>query len=355
MSTPASYSELGPLPKPPVPFLRKIQYYVGLVLLKYGSRLALYIFSLIRPRPRESRPTLTKTYPAHPHLTHRIFYPPTYRPGHSNLPLYLDIHGGGFALMAPEYDDEHNALLAQNSSCIVISLDYSKSPSAQFPVPVRELVSTVSSILSDISLSFDHSRVCIGGFSAGGNLALAVAQHASLRRKIHGVVAYYAVTDFSIPGAEKKLTRPYTKAGEVDSLLNIGAYFNYGYIPDDQDLRHPLLSPSFVPKREDLPEWLCFVGAEMDMLCHEMGCMAGRLAGIDVQGNWQPGRRERDGWEAEDGRIKWVLVKNAVHGFTHFMGQKGEEEQRRRVQAETTAREVGAWLARGPFAGAEAP
>jgi len=62
------------------------------------------------------------------------------------------------------------------------------------------------------------------------------------------------------------------------------------------------------------------VGAELDILCNEAGAMMGRLAGkklVEVGGTERLGGQDRDGFEADGGRLKWVCVKGAGHGFTH--------------------------------------
>jgi hypothetical protein len=56
-------------------------------------------------------PTFTKSYPSHPKLTHRVFLPSAKAENQddeeddSKRPLYIDIHGGGFAWGQPTADD----------------------------------------------------------------------------------------------------------------------------------------------------------------------------------------------------------------------------------------------------------
>lgn len=265
-------------------------------------------------------------------------------------------------LCVPSMDDEVNAPFAARENCIVISLDYSKSPFVKYPVAVRELTSTITSILNDISLSFDRGRVAIGGYSAGGNLSLAVAQARALRGKIHGVAAFYPVVDFTTSTPFKSTTRPYFKEGDVDMLTGMGPVINWAYLEEGQDLRDPVLSPMFA-KREDLPEWLCIVGAEYDCLCYEAGVMAAKMAGFEgtevgVGGDeaiaewWSTAGEEKYGFEAHGGREKWIFVKNLHHGFTHKLpGEKiREREEERKVKTAVMYKDVGEWLLRGAFA-----
>jgi acetyl esterase/lipase len=127
-------------------------------------------------------PVLTKPYPIRPHLTNRIFIPPTHKPGQT-LPLYLNIHDGGFALCNSSFDDKWCAHFCNMYGILVVSLDYCKAPSARFPIPVDDVEELVKAVLSDDSLPIDKGRVVMGGFSTGGNLALSVAQAPDLRGK----------------------------------------------------------------------------------------------------------------------------------------------------------------------------
>jgi acetyl esterase/lipase len=103
------------------------------------------------------------------------------------LPLYIDIHGG-FAFGKPAYDDEFCTFLSRKFSFLVISVQYSLSPLATFPRLVEDVIAVVEAILNDDSLPIDHSRVAIGGFSAGGNLALSASQSPSLQGKIKAAI-----------------------------------------------------------------------------------------------------------------------------------------------------------------------
>lgn len=68
--------------------------------------------------------------------------------------------------------------MADEVKCVVLSIDYSLSPEAKFPVALEECYSVVSYVSSSetaAKLSVDPKRVVVGGDSAGGNLATAIA------------------------------------------------------------------------------------------------------------------------------------------------------------------------------------
>ena len=157
--------------------------------------------------------------------------------------------------------------------------------------------------------------------------------------------------DFSTAAAAKKDTPPYRYEGEVDSLEKIVPLTLYGYVPAGQDLRAPGLSPGFAA-REELPEWICAVGAELDILANEAGAMMGRLAGkelVKVGETEELGGQYRDGFEADGGRLKWVLVKGAGYDFTHGWGASKQDPEKMKNDSDEALRIVGEWLLNGPF------
>lgn len=348
---PSSLSSLSPLPYPTLPLLTRISYHVILLGFRTLFRVFLAVRSILKSPIPGTLPTLIKSYPCNPRLNNRIFYPPTYTSSSAPLPLYLSLHGGAFTIGDPSLDDTVNAKVCSDWNVLVISLAYPKTPTVRYPVPTQQLVATILSILADDSLPFDSHRVAIGGYSAGGQLALSVCLDPQLKGKIHAVTPFYPVTDFTIGAAERKDTRPYRYKGEVDKLLKIVPLSIYGYVPAGQDLRAPSLSPGFAA-REELPEWICTVGAELDILCNEAGAMMGRLAGKELVkvGEMEGlGGQDRDGFEADAGRLKWVFVKGIGHGFTHQLGTSKQGPTKTNKDSDEAFRIVGEWLLRGSF------
>ncbi|KAH8178796.1 alpha/beta hydrolase fold domain-containing protein [Sarocladium implicatum] len=293
-------------------------------------------------RPSNS-PTFSKSYSIRPKLTHRLFFPDSYDSG-TLLPLYIDIHGGGFAFGAPAYDDEFCKFLSQKFRFLVISIQYSLSPSATFPTPVHDVIAVVEAILSDDSLPIDRSRVAIGGFSAGGNLALSASQAPSLQGKIKAVVPWYAPVDWSVSYDFKLNSRAYRHAKDVDGLAALAPVFNNVYLPTGTDQRNPLLSTMYA-KRSDLPEYIFAIGAEYDMLNDEARRMMVRLSGESkVTGE------ELVAFEREDGRLRWRMVLNVEHSFTHWWLKRGDQTEAR-LLAEQWFTEAGRWLVEEAFAG----
>ncbi|THV55196.1 hypothetical protein BGAL_0012g00360 [Botrytis galanthina] len=307
----------GPIYYPTLPIWKRMAIWLKLHFTKTLTQIFVSIMVSPYVRGRASLPTFTKTYPIHSSLTHRIFIPPTYKSGDPPLPLYLDVHGGGFVFCFPAVDDEFCSYFSSKHNILVISLDYSKAPKATFPQPINELTDVVSSILEDESLPFDRSKVAIGGFSAGGCCSLAVPQAPSLQGKIQGVCAFYPLCGFVTPPSVAIAARP--ASATKDLLEDLGPLFNYAYIPPGTDLCDPRLSVTYAD-RKMLPKKICMVGCEMDMLWYDAEFMAERLAGkerVESETVW-----EKDG-------IRWEKIMGVEHGFESCGGRLQRDKVKR--------------------------
>jgi acetyl esterase/lipase len=313
----------------------------GLLALRWQFIRASTAFGIA---PKQSgHPTFSKSYPSRPNLKHRFFFPDTYKSG-TLLPLYIDIHGGGFAFGSPAYDDEFCVFMSRKFNFLVISIQYSLSPWTNFPTPTADVVAVVEAILQDESIAVDHSRVAIGGFSAGGNLALSACQSPSLQGKIKAAVPWYPPVDWSVDYDHKLASRSYRHAKDVDNLAALAPLFNNVYLPTGTDQRDPLLSVLYA-KRSELPPWIFAIGAEYDMLNDEARRMMIRLAGESkVTGV------ETVAFERQDGRLRWRMATGVEHSFTHWWLKRGSKAALEKPVAEKWFIEAGRWLTEEAFA-----
>lgn len=233
--------------------------------------------------------------------------PKAWQGGDQVLPLYIDIHGGGYVLFKPQVDDRFCSWLANEYNMLVISVQYHLGPTHLFPKSIFGVRDIINAILEDDSLpAFDRSKVCVGGFSAGATLSLAVTQLPGLKGRIGGVVAYYPACNFVTPVKESIASRP-ANAGP-DRLAALAELFKWGYIPAGHNLAEPLLSPAFA-KREDFPPKVCIIGCEFDMLCKNSEILANRLA---ESGN---GKRTGTDISWEQNGIRWEKMIGEYHGM----------------------------------------
>lgn len=314
--------------------------------LKGLSAFAYSSLRFCRPRPIHHQPSLLVQYTSLPNLTHRVFFPRPQSSGSGdtlNFPLYISAHSGANALMTPEFDDGFAAEFASKHCVVVVNVDFKLAPHCRFPAQIHDLVAVTQELLDDKRLPVDRQRVVLAGFSAGGALALAAAQMPELQGKIQGVVAWYPALDYSLSTAARLASRPKDGPVATDSMAAWTRIFSWGCVPAGQRLRDPLLSPRYA-ERTRLPRWICLVGAEWDMYCHEARETAFALAGTTS--------RDQGEWNAfEDGGIKWMAMKGMRHGFTHdLMDGKGRQYEKARLErTEEAIRSVGQWLMAGPF------
>jgi acetyl esterase/lipase len=91
-------------------------------------------------------------------------------------PAYLHVHGGGYVMGAPEFSDDRNRALARFHDCAVVSPAYRLAPETKFPGALDDCYLVLEWLfLNAGDLGVDPTRIIIGGESAGGGLAAALA------------------------------------------------------------------------------------------------------------------------------------------------------------------------------------
>jgi acetyl esterase len=85
-------------------------------------------------------------------------------------------HGGGWVLNFLDIYDAALHRLANQSGSVIISVNYQKAPEHPFPTPFDDCYATLRWVKSHAAeIGIDPNRIGVGGDSAGGNLAAAVA------------------------------------------------------------------------------------------------------------------------------------------------------------------------------------
>ncbi|RMJ17227.1 hypothetical protein CDV36_003109 [Fusarium kuroshium] len=365
----------------PLPALTTVYYTILVYLLYYVNRAGQRVAAIkarLSSNPNDP-PNSTKSYPCRPKLPIRIFMPKSYE--HSSgqkLPTLFTVHGGGFVMGNPQNDDAWNRYFSNTHSVLVIALNYPKAPSGRFPTAIYDLEQLILASLSDSSLPIDKDRVAIAGFSAGGNLALSVSTLPSMCgsgdgiRRIKAVVSLYPPVDMSIDRNYKTQTRRYKpslggfRGQTTDWLLRLSPIFDWAYIPSDQDLQDPLLSPIYASK-DTLPPYVFMIACELDMLVgdsHRMICgLAGRPLGEVTVGKEEPGPvgelildDEKYSFEVskEDSSYKWLLIPDQIHSFDHHKQMESiHRDKVHALDAEPKAKHsqkiIAEWLFSGPF------
>ena len=102
----------------------------------------------------------------------RVFTPE----GTGPFPVYVYFHGGGWCMGNIAMTEGECRHVARDVGCVVVSVDYHLASEHKFPIPLEDCYAATTWVLEHATeLAVDPQRVAVGGGSAGGNLAAAVA------------------------------------------------------------------------------------------------------------------------------------------------------------------------------------
>ena len=214
----------------------------------------------------------------------RVFTPDAPGP----LPILVHYHGGGWVIGNVDQSDNLCRGMANQTPCIVVSVEYRLAPETRFPGGLEDCYAATKWVAEHgAELGGDPSRLAVGGESAGGNLAAAVAIMARERGgpKLGYQVLVYPVTSYDFE------TSSYRENAEGYGLTrDTMQYFWDLYLSDPAHASDPLAS---VLKADlaGLPPALV-VTAECDVLRDEGIAYAEKLkaAGVPVEHAHYPGQ-----------------------------------------------------------------
>lgn len=224
-----------------------------------------------------------------------------YRPHSAQplLPALVFFHGGGWAVGDLDSHDHLCRHLAFAGDVLVLSVEYRLAPEHRFPAPLDDCLAAYDWALAQAgTLGIDPARVAVGGDSAGGNLAAALALAVRDRggRQPAFQLLIYPAVDFTAENASLRdnatgylLTRP---AMEMFADLYLG----------DRALRaDPRASPLLAASHVGLPPALVQT-AEFDPLRDEGAAYADTLRAAGVP-------------------VEYRLYAGMVHGFARMGGK----------------------------------
>jgi acetyl esterase/lipase len=134
-------------------------------------------FTLLPPRADGASVSLEQRMIDGPALAPRVrvlvYRPPQAR---TAMPALLHIHGGGYVVGRPEIIETANRQRALKLGCIIVSVAYRLAPETPHPGPVEDCYAALKWLYDHtMELGVDVTRIAIGGESAGGGLAAALA------------------------------------------------------------------------------------------------------------------------------------------------------------------------------------
>ncbi|WP_378947200.1 alpha/beta hydrolase [Mesorhizobium sp. ANAO-SY3R2] len=205
-----------------------------------------------------------------------------YRPRtEEKLPLLVFFHGGGFVLCSLDTHENFCRALAKAGDCAVLSIDYRLAPEHQFPAACDDALSGLEWAVANAgALGCDPARLALAGDSAGGNLALSAALHASpaARRALKHVLVFYPALDPS--GTSASYDRfPATPFLSAEMMR----WYWRQYVGSPSDVSDPKVAIARSKALPTLPQTTVAI-AEYDPLRDEIEALCDALvaAGVDI-------------------------------------------------------------------------
>ena len=194
-----------------------------------------------------------------------------YLPEHADqAPLLVYLHGGGFAIGDLDTHDEPCRQLCRHSQMHVLSVAYRLAPEHPFPAGLDDAIAALRWAMEHAAtLGADPAAVCVGGDSAGGNLAT-VASLALARegRAPLAQLLVYPVTDANVdtPSRTRFATGFVLEQRDVDAFRDLYLAGDLTQCDDprasprrepDVSLAPPayLVTGGFDPLRDEGREW----------------------------------------------------------------------------------------------------
>ncbi|MDP9245467.1 MAG: alpha/beta hydrolase [Chloroflexota bacterium] len=197
----------------------------------------------------------------------------------SSLPVLVFLHGGGWVVGDLDGPDALCRTLANRAHCMVVSVDYPLAPEHKFPAALEASYGVVGWVRdAGAEIGADPERIAVGGESAGGNLAAAIAQ---VSRDRGGPALSLQVL------LTPTLDHAFDTASYLENAVGYGLtrremmWWWTQYLAGDEDGANPYASPLRATDLRGLPPALV-VTAQFDPLRDEGRTYARHLAAAGV-------------------------------------------------------------------------
>ncbi|KAJ5583344.1 hypothetical protein N7535_001964 [Penicillium sp. DV-2018c] len=269
-------------------------------------------------------------------------------------PVLLTFHGGGFSI-GDARDDARwvSTVLKSHPDAVVVSVNYRLAPEHPFPVALDDGVDAILWLWRHADqYNLDKTRFVISGFSAGGNLALALPfrLHVELQRQrwtglekieLAGLIAFYPSVDWTRTRAERDATNPIAAKKSMISP-SMYRFFDESYLffaglprqrgREGVDMAHPYLSPG--------------LATDALLLAAYPAAVAIYTCGWDqllVEGNAFRERLEKVIGVGKMGKVGGVVIEDVVHGFDKKPSFLKGNEARRKMYGDAVRQLEGMW------------
>ena len=212
--------------------------------------------------------------------------------------VYIDYHGGGWAIGTAAMDDMTNAAIVRECNITVVSEDYTTLPDIAFEAMIAQCAAAADWIFEHGEAEFGARAVFIGGESAGAHLAAcALLRLRDERRdfdRLRGAVLFYGPYDLT--------GTPSVRAAPADTLVLDGPAMTPGIAKlmpgrSEEERRAPAVSPLYADLSR-LPPALFLVGT-IDPLIDDSRLMCER-------------------WKAMSGNARLIIAPEGPHAFNRL-------------------------------------
>ena len=218
-----------------------------------------------------------------------LVYLPTSEQG--PFPTLLWIHGGGYIIGSADAEDLTVKSIVSAIGCAAVSVDYRLAPETPHPGPVEDCYAALQWLYTHADeMGIDPNRIAVGGSSAGGGLAAALALLARDRGEVPLVFQFLIAP--MLDDRTCTLAQPHPYTGEfiwTPEANRFGWTSLLGQEPGGDDVS-PYAAPARAEHLEGLPATFINVGA-IDLFLEEDLEYARRLtrAGVPTELHVYPG------------------------------------------------------------------
>ena len=212
--------------------------------------------------------------------------------------VYMDYHGGGWAIGKASMDDQVNARIVRDCNLVVVSVDYTTLPDITFENQIAQAHAAADWVFTHAEAEFGARDLFIGGESAGAHLAACTLLRLRDARadfaRLRGAALFYGPYDLSCTPSVRKASR--------GTLVLDGPAMATGLaklLPDRDEVgrRAPDVSPLYADLAR-LPPALLLCGT-IDPLIDDSRLMAER-------------------WKAASANARLIVVAEGPHAFNRL-------------------------------------
>lgn len=252
--------------------------------------------------------------------------------GDAKRPALLWIHGGGYVMGHPGYDDNLCQAFAEAAGCLVFSPDYRLAPEHPFPAGLEDCYATLVWMQESAeTFGIDATRLAVAGASAGGGLTAALALLARDRGGpdiCFQMPLYPMIDDRNVLPSSHEITHP----AVWNRNNNVAAWRMYlGEGGSGKGEVSPYAAPLRADNLAGLPPLYTCVG-QLDPFRDETIEYVSRLAraGVDVEFHLYPGGYHAFEHAVPDAEVSIRAKNDYVRALAEAFGQDapGEHAQR---------------------------